>query len=78
MSENKKWVGSWSASAVKAGIHIPPLIHLNNGLLYSTSMMGGTGLGLAIVKHAVQFHGGNINVTNRLGGGLKFEFTLRK
>ena len=40
--------------------------------------MGGTGLGLAIVKHAVQFHGGNINVTNRAGGGLRFEFTLRK
>ena len=40
--------------------------------------MGGTGLGLAIVKHAVQFHGGNINVTNRNGGGLKFEFTIRK
>ena len=40
--------------------------------------MGGTGLGLAIVKHAVQFHGGVINVTNRNGGGLKFEFTLRK
>ena len=40
--------------------------------------MGGTGLGLAIVKHAVQFHGGGINVTKRPGGGLKFEFTLRK
>ena len=40
--------------------------------------MGGTGLGLAIVKHAVQFHGGGINVTNRPNGGLKFEFTLRK
>ena len=40
--------------------------------------MGGTGLGLAIVKHAVQFHGGGINVTNRPDGGLKFEFTLRK
>ena len=40
--------------------------------------MGGTGLGLAIVKHAVQFHGGNINVTNRPNGGLKFEFTIRK
>ena len=39
---------------------------------------GGTGLGLAIVKHAVQFHGGLITVTNRLGGGLKFEFTLSK
>ena len=40
--------------------------------------MGGTGLGLAIVKHAVQFHGGGINVTNRPGGGLRFEFSLRK
>ena len=40
--------------------------------------MGGTGLGLAIVKHAVQFHGGNINVTNRPSGGLKFEFTIKK
>ena len=40
--------------------------------------MGGTGLGLVIVKHAVQFHGGSINVTNRNGGGLRFEFTLKK
>ena len=40
--------------------------------------MGGTGLGLAIVKHAVQFHGGSINVTNRNVGGLRFEFTLKK
>ena len=40
--------------------------------------MGDTGLGLAIVKHAVQFHGGNINVSNRTGGGLRFDFTLKK
>lgn len=39
---------------------------------------GGTGLGLAIVKHAVQFHGDNISVTNRPGGGLRFDFTLKK
>lgn len=39
---------------------------------------GGTGLGLSIVKHAVQFHGGTINVSNRTGGGLRFDFTLRK
>ena len=36
--------------------------------------MGGTGLGLSIVKHAVQFHGGSISVTNRPGGGLRFDF----
>lgn len=40
--------------------------------------LGGTGLGLSIVKHAVQFHGGNISVTNRPGGGLRFDFSLRK
>ena len=39
---------------------------------------GGTGLGLAIVKHAVQFHGGNITVAYRPGGGLRFDFTLKK
>lgn len=39
---------------------------------------GGTGLGLAIVKHAVLFHGGTISVSNRPGGGLRFEFSLRK
>ena len=40
--------------------------------------MGGTGLGLAIVKHAVQFHGGTISVSNRNGGGLRFDFSLKK
>ena len=39
---------------------------------------GGTGLGLSIVKHAVQFHGGTITATNRPGGGLRFDFSLRK
>ena len=40
--------------------------------------LGGTGLGLAIVKHAVQFHSGTISVSNRNGGGLRFEFSLKK
>ena len=39
---------------------------------------GGTGLGLSIVKHAVLFHGGNITASNRPGGGLRFDFSLRK
>lgn len=40
--------------------------------------MGGTGLGLAIVKNAVLLHGGTISVRNADGGGLVFDFTLRK
>lgn len=40
--------------------------------------MGGTGLGLAIVKHAVQFHGGTIEVKKSQYGGLRFDFSLKK
>lgn len=39
--------------------------------------MGGTGLGLSIVKHAVQLHGGNIVAEPRMGGGLRFKFSLK-
>lgn len=38
---------------------------------------GGTGLGLAIVKNAVLWHGGDISVENRRGGGLMFRITWR-
>jgi len=40
--------------------------------------MGGTGLGLAIVKNAVLLHGGKIVAKNNDGGGLRFEFSLKK
>lgn len=40
--------------------------------------MGGTGLGLAIVKNAIAFHNGEISVKNVVGGGLCFEFSLKK
>ncbi|MDU1892387.1 MAG: ATP-binding protein [Dysgonomonas sp.] len=39
---------------------------------------GGSGLGLSIVRNAVIFHKGEIEVKNRVGGGLEFFFTLRK
>lgn len=38
---------------------------------------GGTGLGLSIVKNAVLWHGGDIEVENRPGGGLAFRITFR-
>lgn len=37
---------------------------------------GGTGLGLSIVRHAVERHGGNVNVTSTLGEGTTFSVTL--
>lgn len=39
---------------------------------------GGSGLGLSIVRNSVVFHGGDIKVMNRQGGGLQFLFTLRR
>ncbi|MDE6164531.1 MAG: sensor histidine kinase, partial [Muribaculaceae bacterium] len=39
---------------------------------------GGTGLGLSIVKNAVLFHGGEITVGNRPGGGLVFRIKLSR
>jgi len=40
--------------------------------------LGGTGLGLSIVKNAVIMHGGTITAMNAPGGGLLFEFTIKK
>ena len=43
-----------------------------------TRNTGGSGLGLSIVKNAVLFHKGEIQVKNRLAGGLEFFFTFKK
>lgn len=43
-----------------------------------TRETGGSGLGLSIVKNAVLLHKGEIQVKNRLGGGLEFLFTLKR
>jgi len=37
---------------------------------------GGTGLGLAITKNMIEFHGGKMSVTSKLGEGSTFVLTL--
>ncbi len=42
----------------------------------TSNSYGGTGLGLAIVKQFVEFQGGTINVSSKLGEGSIFSFIL--
>ena len=76
MTEKKKWIGTWSTSAAKAGIHIPPLIHLNNGLLFSTARsvirptLGGESIRLNISNRYSKkpLHISETTVANYTGG----------
>ncbi|MBQ6815366.1 MAG: ATP-binding protein [Lachnospiraceae bacterium] len=40
--------------------------------------VGGTGLGLSIVKHIVMYHGGSVNVEDRVGGGTRMVAIINK
>jgi len=42
----------------------------------TSNSYGGTGLGLSIVKQFVEFQGGNVSVTSKLGKGSVFSFSL--
>ncbi|MFV0417715.1 MAG: ATP-binding protein [Dysgonomonas sp.] len=59
--------------------HLPRLFErfyrVNEGRTRDT---GGSGLGLSIVKNAILYHKGEVQVKNRVSGGLEFFFTLKK
>ena len=76
--------GRVSVSVADQGIGIPPE-HLDKIFARfhrvdsrDTRQAGGTGIGLYLVKHLVQAHGGEIEVTSKVGEGSTFSFTLPK
>ena len=42
----------------------------------ATRSAGGTGLGLSIAKGIIEAHGGNIDVSSRIGQGTRFSVTI--
>lgn len=60
-----------------ADVHLPRLTERFYRVDTKTSReRGGTGLGLAIVKHILNRHGGELDITSKVGKGSTFTVTL--
>jgi signal transduction histidine kinase len=78
----RTWVGTVSISVTDRGIGIPadqidrifePYYRVAR---FDEAAIAGSGLGLAIVKHAVEAHGGRVEVVSALGKGTSFTIAL--
>ena len=82
LTENAKRYYNFSFSDTGKGVAEEHLTHLFDRFYRvekgRNRKSGGTGLGLSIVKNAVIFHHGNIVAKNVAGGGLCFDFSLKK
>lgn len=82
LTENAKRYYNFSLSDTGKGVAEEHLTHLFDRFYRvekgRNRKSGGTGLGLSIVKNAVIFHHGNIVAKNVAGGGLCFDFSLKK
>jgi signal transduction histidine kinase len=74
--EAKTSNGNFLIAVTDTGTGVAPQNLLRIFDPYFTTKTQGSGLGLAISRRIIEAHGGTITVTNRAGGGCRFEISL--